>query len=131
MKRDKQFREEHGIVFNSLSALGSCDEESGGAIEYEIPDSSGDPLTQLIASENEKEHDKKVELLQEVLSEMNPETAEILLTYYGGSYGIESKMARDLGMERRAFIRLRTRLLNEVRVRFMEKWGAEIKEKVL
>ena len=54
--------------------------------------------------------------------EIPPEDKEILLTYYGGSYGIESKMARDLGMDRKTFTRLRTRLLAEIRERFMEKW---------
>ena len=122
MKREIEYREEHGIVINSLSAMGVTDEDSDGAVEYEIPDSSGDPLVRLIASEDEKEMEKKMALLQEVLDETDPDDREILLTYYGGSYGIESKMARDLGMDRKAFIRLRKRLLNEMRERFMERW---------
>ena len=122
MQREKEYREKNGIVINSLSAMGVSDEDSGGAVEYEIPDSSGDPLVQLIASEDEKEMEKMFAILQECLVEIPPEDKEILLTYYGGSYGIESKMARDLGMDRKTFTRLWTRLLAEIRERFMEKW---------
>ena len=121
MQREKEYREKNGIVINSLSAMGISDEDSGGAVEYEIPDSSGDPLVQLIASEDEKEMEKKMALLQEVLDETDPADREILLTYYGGSYGIESKMARDLGMDRKAFIRLRLQLLANIREIFFEK----------
>ena len=120
--REKRYREEHGISICSLSALGVGDYDTDEMGDYEIADSSGDPLEKLIADWDEKEQERKLAVLQECLSELPPEEKEILLTYYGGSYGIESKMARDLGMERKAFIRLRQRLLARVQEMFFEKW---------
>lgn len=122
MQREREYREEHGIVFNSLSAMAAGDYDTDEMGDYEIADSSGDPMEKLIADWDEKEKEIKLSVLQECLSELPPEEKEILLTYYGGSYGIESKMARDLGMERKAFIRLRQRLLARVQEMFFEKW---------
>ena len=119
LQREKKYREEHGIVFNSLSAMVS-DEE--GLAEYDIPDTSQDPLEVLIFSEDEAEQGRKREVLQESLKEMEPDEVEILLTYYGGEYGIESQMARELGMDRKKFIRLRKKLLKKLQDIFFGKW---------
>ena len=122
--REKRYREEHGISICSLSALGAGDEEAdpGTGGEFEIADLSGDPLEKLIRAGDEEEHEKQLAVLQEIMAELDPEDAYILRKYYSGGYGIESALARELGMERKAFIRRRRRLLEMVRVRFFEKY---------
>lgn len=123
MRREQEYREKNGIVFNSLSALGGDEDGSGDFGEYDIPDESGDPLEKLIHSEEQAEHEKALAVLKEVLAKLDPENANILMRYYSGGYGIDSQLARELGMERKAFIRRRERLLKDVREKFFEKWN--------
>ena len=122
MKREQEYREKNGIVFNSLSALGGAEDGSDDLGEYDIPDESGDPLEKLIRSQEQEEHERALLVLKEVLAKLDPEDAQILMRYYSGGYGIDSQLARELGMERKAFIRRRERLLKEVRGRFFEEW---------
>ena len=123
MKREQEYREKNGIVFNSLSALGDGEDGSDDLGEYDIPDESGDPLEKLIRSQEQEEHEKALKILKGVLAELDPEDAQILMRYYAGGYGIDSQLARELGMERKAFIRRRERLLARVREIFFEKWN--------
>lgn len=122
LKRDQEYREKNNLVFNSLSALVS---DVDGCVEYEIPDSSSDPLEKIIEKEDEAEHASRLDILRESLKALTPDEQELLLAYYAGGYGIESQLARELGMERKKFIRTREKLLKKLQGIYFEKYNGQ------
>lgn len=120
LKRDQEYREKNNLVFNSLSALVS---DVDGCVEYEIPDSSSDPLEKIIEKEDEAEHKRRMDILLESIKELKPDDRKLLLEYYDGKYGIESKMARERGMDRKKFIRTREEILKELKEIYFKKYN--------
>lgn len=115
--RDKEKREKEGIVFNSISALAGAAEDEK---EFEIPDVDADPAEVLIHAEEKLLHDLNLKKLQGCLAEMAEEDRWLLLTYYAGGYGIESKLARELGISRSALQRRRKKLLSQLQEKFFD-----------
>ncbi len=118
LKREKDYREKNELLFDSLSSLGI---NSVGQKEYDIPDSTNEPLGLILKEEEDAGTKRMLAVLRECLAEMDPDEAEILIRYYAGTYGIGTQMARELGMERKAFIRKAEKLLKKIRKSFNEK----------
>ena len=123
MEREEEYRRKTNLVFNSISAMVS---DVDGVEDYELADSSMDPEKIYIEKEEEAEKKSRLDLLRECLKELPEDEQELLLAYYAEGYGIESQLARELGMERKKFIRTREKLLKKLQGIYFEKYKGDM-----
>lgn len=111
-KRDRIAKKKAGIVFNSLEALVS-DEENR---EYEIPDNSQDALEKII-------HNDDLVLLRKCIRKLSQEDQHLLWTYFDTEDEVAAQAAKALGMPVSTFKDRKNRALQKLREEFLKESG--------
>lgn len=110
LKRSMKFREEAGIVFNSLTALA---EEYGGDEENGLD--SGFNLEETVI------HNWELEKLDICLNELSADDREFIIAVFSEERGTIFKMAKEMGIPRSTLMYRKEKILKSIKKSFLKK----------